>query len=757
MRKLLPLILFALLTPFAALAEIDLQLNTSVLPVGDILDFTVSPADAAEYRFVCLKGNQTLWESAACAEAFGSFRPREAGEYTLRVTAVSKGGQSDTAARAFTVSGMPSCTIAAGQAQLRAGEAIACTVQAANAAGECSYTYAVWRGNEKIAQETTARSAWEYTPATAGDYRVEVALRDALGHEATARCDVTVLPGDGLSVSGDKGAFFAAGGARKWIVHAPGVWRAEAEGGFISLSADCGADGDALIITLPPTKQTRSGGVTISCGQLRTRINVSQSADSGEEEEISFGEARQTLLIDGEAQAAWLCEDASRAFAITAPGAWTAQCDADFVSLRQEERRLTVSLSPNDTQDVRQTAVRVSSGAQEATLFLFQPPENNGADIEAVTLSATGGMAYRDDVRAVVQASADAERVRVSCAAWQEDIVVQTKTDGMWAFSLPLRGAGEQTLLFSAENTRGSRKKQAVTIQVTGEAAAFAGEATAAAEETRVLLRVRTTAAAERIEVIDETGAATAFTAKNAKIDRCVSADGRYAQWELSLPADARVSAVRLGGETAAVRPVDAAEKPFTIYSQCDGWWADKQYRHSNLQQSGCAVFALAHALQTLNFTGEEILPENLAVKYAFCLSKDGGTINSTLVGHAGDDLGFKTRYALYESLPEIYKKLSQGAVFSFSIVSGHIAMVAEGTPDQTKFRIIDSAPSATWERIKGARLYIAEGDGFRAINALSEIPGIRFYPETGQYGGAAFYLDAAYVAGRGVRLIQPK
>ena len=140
MRKLLPLILFALLTPFAALAEIDLQLNTSVLPVGDILDFTVSPADAAEYRFVCLKGNQTLWERAACAEAFGSFRPREAGEYTLRVTAVSKDGQSDTAARAFTVSGMPSCIIAAGQAQLRAGEAIACTVQAANAAGECSYT-----------------------------------------------------------------------------------------------------------------------------------------------------------------------------------------------------------------------------------------------------------------------------------------------------------------------------------------------------------------------------------------------------------------------------------------------------------------------------------------------------------------------------------------------------------------------------------------------------------------------------------------
>ena len=47
----------------------------------------------------------------------------------------------------------------------------------------------------------------------------------------------------------------------------------------------------------------------------------------------------------------------------------------------------------------------------------------------------------------------------------------------MWAFSLPLRGAGEQTLLFSAENVRGSRKKQAVTIQVTGEAAAFVARA----------------------------------------------------------------------------------------------------------------------------------------------------------------------------------------------------------------------------------------------------------------------------------------
>lgn len=193
------------------------------------------------------------------------------------------------------------------------------------------------------------------------------------------------------------------------------------------------------------------------------------------------------------------------------------------------------------------------------------------------------------------------------------------------------------------------------------------------------------------------------------------------------------------------------------LYSQFSGLWKEKPYGSSTLEHSGCAIFALSHALQWLGFEGEAILPEALAKKYAFCL-RDGATINSTLVGNAGDDLGFKTRYDLYTNLSTIRSKLEEGAVFSFAVVSDHIAMVAEQSEDGSMMRIIDSAPSATWDRIGDARLYRQETDGsFVPISSLSELNGIRYYIETGAFGAATYWLEADYVARRGVRLIQPE
>jgi len=202
----------------------------------------------------------------------------------------------------------------------------------------------------------------------------------------------------------------------------------------------------------------------------------------------------------------------------------------------------------------------------------------------------------------------------------------------------------------------------------------------------------------------------------------------------------------------------DASESAFVIHSQSSGYWQDKKYSISNLEQSGCAVFALSHALQYLGYTGDKIRPENLAEEYAFALMKDGsGTMNSSLVGHAGDDFGFRTRYELYEDLPTIRSKMDQGAVYSFSVVSGHIAMIIEKSGDGKMFRVVDSAPSATWERIKGASLYLENDGEFIPIDDLSQIPGIRYYIETESFGGATYWLEAGYIAKRGVRLIQPK
>lgn len=197
--------------------------------------------------------------------------------------------------------------------------------------------------------------------------------------------------------------------------------------------------------------------------------------------------------------------------------------------------------------------------------------------------------------------------------------------------------------------------------------------------------------------------------------------------------------------------------EPPAVYSQKDGWWADKQYRHSNLQKSGCAIFTLSSALQKMGHTESEILPENLAVTYARCLIKGEGTSNELLIKLASKAFGFKTRTALYIDQKEIVKLLQSGALFTFSIARGHIALVTEITPDGTMAKVADSAPGATYERIVNCSMYYPLRSGvYRAALTVDDLPGARWYFETGEYGGLEYYLPVSYLARRGVRLIQP-
>ena len=193
----------------------------------------------------------------------------------------------------------------------------------------------------------------------------------------------------------------------------------------------------------------------------------------------------------------------------------------------------------------------------------------------------------------------------------------------------------------------------------------------------------------------------------------------------------------------------------FVMYSQKDGWWLGQKYGSSTLDASGCAIFTLSHALQLMGHSTDEERPENLAKRYAFCLV-DGGTLNSTLIGRSAKHYKYQTKADLIHSEKDIASRLENGALFTFSIVQGHIALVSGLSEDGTKARIIDSAPSVTLERITNARLYSPAADGsWQAIEELSDIPGARFYFETNQFGGMTYYLDLSYVAKRGVRLIQ--
>lgn len=195
----------------------------------------------------------------------------------------------------------------------------------------------------------------------------------------------------------------------------------------------------------------------------------------------------------------------------------------------------------------------------------------------------------------------------------------------------------------------------------------------------------------------------------------------------------------------------------FILYSQKDGWWLDKKYSRSNLDQSGCALFTLSHAMEILGLDSQATNPAVLGKDYAAYLA-ESGTVTSNLLAAASREFGFKTEKDKIGDARRIAQLFDEGAVFSFAIVNGHIALAAGLSEDGTKVRVIDSAPSATMERIEGASMYLEdEQGGWKVITSLWDVPGARYYPETDQFSGMEYYLDLSYVASRGVRLIAPK
>ena len=197
------------------------------------------------------------------------------------------------------------------------------------------------------------------------------------------------------------------------------------------------------------------------------------------------------------------------------------------------------------------------------------------------------------------------------------------------------------------------------------------------------------------------------------------------------------------------------AQGPETVYSQKDGWWKDKVYSKSDLDNAGCAIFTLSHALQRMGWKGEEFNPENLAVTYRKCYTKNGTAV-ARLIYQASQAYGFTTKTALFKQQTELRESLKNGDYFSFAIVLGHIALMDGIDPQGKKVHIVDSAPSATFERIKkGSVYYLKDGEYVEAADP-GEIPGARYYFETGYYGGLEYYMDLEYCARRGGRLIRP-
>ncbi len=201
-------------------------------------------------------------------------------------------------------------------------------------------------------------------------------------------------------------------------------------------------------------------------------------------------------------------------------------------------------------------------------------------------------------------------------------------------------------------------------------------------------------------------------------------------------------------------------EGPEVVYSQKDGWWYKKWYSKANgrdLQKSACAIFTLSHALQRMGYTGDSVKPEALGKAYSYFYRVGEGTSNSGLITKAAEDYDFVTQQDLIHSVKELAASLRRGDLFSFSIVDGHIALGDGLSEDGTKVHIVDSAPGATFERIraKGSIFFRNEDGSFTQADSPEDLPGMRWFFETHEYGGMEYWMDIDYCALHGMRLIR--
>ena len=226
------------------------------------------------------------------------------------------------------------------------------------------------------------------------------------------------------------------------------------------------------------------------------------------------------------------------------------------------------------------------------------------------------------------------------------------------------------------------------------------------------------------------------------------------------------VTVVRSGNrtETASVTVPVSGTAPMqrgetVIYSQKDGWWRRNLYSASHihtLETSGCALFALSHALQRLGINSDEALPEQLAGSFGQYYSEGLGARTEALITQSGLHFGFQTVHRLVRAEDEIISFLQRGDLFCLGIVQRHVVLADGVDAENRKVHIVDSCPDTTFGRLGRTPAYILTEDGtWQTVRSAEEIPGVRWFFETSSSGGAGYWLDLDDCAARGLRLIR--
>ena len=756
MRKFLFLLsLSAFFLFFTAFGEeCGIKPESSRLSCGETLYFAVTGYDEPHFTLFC--GDELLLEGSLPADQRCAYTPSEPGTYFLQVEEAGK----NTSRISFEVSTALKCRIAADASDLRLGENLILTAEASGGDGPYTYDFSIIDARSRTGGQSGPDPVFSYTADQTGEKRILLRVTDRQGLTAEDGICLTVTEGAGLSAEGDFSPVPCCGALRRYRVFSSGFWSVAEADDFLRFSPSCGTNGDFLTVFVPPeTENARYGKITLQCGVHAFPLPIVQLPVGDDEEEILFASDPQPLLIDGASAAVWENAAGEKTFSVQSPLPWSWKCEDSRVSCRQSGDSLVAALS-GDFSAGSAALIVLSDGITKASLLVLP-----SAREEAGVLSAEGPKTFFWGQEISVTLKTD--RVTDSVSVTEEhgsehlfDLKSGTRDKEnplLWHVSLPVSGSGPKRLLIRAgrEGAYGSGVIRSVTVQppekkLLSDAALFEhfGEASS--------VTFTATSSVKTVTLVYE-NARDSVRAAEAFIDFCIDASnaGYAAQWTVPVPPEKGIPiAVRCGGGEIPVE-VSVPSAPEAFYSQMNGHWKDVPYRNSNLEVSGCAIFTLSNALHRLGITGAETEPEALASAYAFCLV-DGGTLNSTLIGNAGKQFGYKTRYHLLTDREEVASFFGRGAVFSFSVVNGHIALADGLSEDGTMIHVVDSALSATFSRIKNASVYVTADGAYRRAEGPEDLEGTVFYIESGAFSGGEYWLETKYVLKRGLRLILP-
>ncbi len=744
-------------------AEVTLQLETASVSPGQTVVFRAAGTDA-DVMYDIYRDGELLVRSEFTDQKTGAYIPKSSGSYRIRVT---ERGTGAAAEQLFQVTGPLTVSMDASDTSVSVGTPVLYTASAQGGAQPCTYTFSVLVGNTRIDGQEGTDPSFTWQPDEEGQYTVQCTAADSQNASVSVSSVLhAAAPGQELSVTADStGPFPLYGGMRIYTVHSSSLWTVTCDSDLVTLSRDCGRDGESVLVTVAPGNLSPARAeLVFTCGDITHTETVRRLTGDGIEREVHFSPVDQMITVDGASLAVWEDASGSREFSVISQSPWSGASSADWIRIgTTADGNLSVSVDA-PTAGARAGYVCLSNGESGAYLSIFQGPAAAGPSIERVLLSEADENG--EAVTAEVCTDPDCDRIWVYSASGQTPLATASIADqtSPGVFLIRLSSVRTGSLLFAAEKdgVLGPWKVEEWATTASVIDPAFACDAAEAflAEEDTVSVKVRVTQSVRNIRLVNAQLVTTGNLSISAAahVDRYIDPDnrGQYADWTFTVSYHTMPAFLQIGETRIPVRFTPPAEQ-LPKYDQFDGSWKTVKYRHSDLQTSGCAIFALANALSRLGITGEGTSPAELADTYSFCLV-EGGTLNSTLIGNAAKNFGFRTRYDLYEDLDQVLGFFSQGAVFSFSVVKGHIALTDSVTPDGTMFHVVDSALSATFSRIEDTVVYVRDASGsFSAVSSPAEVPGAVYYVETNAWSGGEYYLPADYVLERGVRLILKK